>query len=176
MFRLIALGVVLLAIMAAIGIVVAKHDSKVRAATVAVWKPLFDQQVESTKTAVGAAEQNLATAHAYRDQAQLCSAGTAKLEQDAKNAREERDRLLQANSGRLARLEADRRKHQQQTTTPDPAGATCEQKLGNINSILDDLGARRMRDHPRGSEGGNSSGAAPAAGQNPGSDSLRITR
>lgn len=176
MIRLIALGVILLALMAFIGTVIAKHDNKVKAAVVAAWKPLFDQQVESTNIAVGAAEQNLATAHAYSAQAQECSRGTAGLEKAAKDARAERDSLLTANAGRLRQLDADRKKHQQQTTTPDPAGATCEQKLGNINGILDDLGARRMRDHPVSDQGGNGSGAAATAGQNPGPDTVRIGR
>lgn len=148
MIRLIALGVILLILMAAIGTVISRHDAKVKAGVVAVWKPLFDQQKEATDTAVGAANQNLETIHLYRDQAQECSRATKGLEQAAKDARAERDAILSKNAGRIAQLEADRRKHQQQTTTPDPAGATCEQKLGNINGILDDLGARRMRDHP----------------------------
>lgn len=174
MFKLIALGVLLLAIMAAIGTVIVKHDNKVKAATVAVWKPLFDQQVESTNTAVGAAEQNLATAHLYRDQAQECSRGTSELERSAKEAKAQAALDLAAKQGRLNQLESDRKKHQQQTTTPD--GATCEQKLGTIGGIVVDLGARRMRDHPPGAEGGNDRGAAPAPGQNPGADTLRLTR
>lgn len=176
MWTLLIYGVVIVGGIAFVETFVHNHDAKVKQGVVDVWKPLLDQQIESTKTAVSAAEQNLATAHLFRDQAKQCSDGTAALEQGAEEAKRQAALDLAAKQGRLTQLEADRKKHQQQTITPDPAGATCEQKLGTIGGIVVDLGARRLRDHPPGDESGNGSRAAAPASPNPGSDSMRITR
>lgn len=156
---------------AAVTGVIHSHDSKVKDARDAYWKPQLEQQTAATNMAVQASNTNLATIHAISSQAQQCSKGTTDLESASAKARAIAAANLKAKEGQLADAETDRLKYAEMAGQLEQAGATCEQKLGIVRDTLTGIGLIRMRDHP---SSGND-GRSPAAGPDSGSGTLRVS-
>jgi prefoldin subunit 5 len=183
-FKLIALGVILLAIMAAIGVVVAKHDAGVRVKALAPWQPLIVHCNDAKLTPAQCNEQWIALKTANETlqvdfkkldkERQECSAGVTKLGKDTKDTLDAKDKQIKAKQKVVNDLQAQIDAIDAELAAPAAAGESCEATLKTIDTRNDELGARRLRDYPP-KPAGPDPRRQPAAAAGARPDSLRIS-
>lgn len=183
-FKLIALGVILLALMTAIGVVVAKHDAGVRVKALAPWQPLIvhcndaklkPEQCNEQWTVLKTANESLQGDFKKLDaERQLCSAGVQKQGEETKATLEAKDKQIKAKQKTVNDLQAQIDAIDAELAAPAVAGESCEATLSKIDTRNDELGARRLRDYPVQPASADQGGKpAPATGAR--SDTLRLS-
>lgn len=184
MFKLIALGVILLALMAAIGVAVAKHDAGVRVKALAPWQPLIvhcndaklkpDQCNEQWTVLKTANETLQGDFKKLDDERKLCSAGVEKEGKETKATLDAKDKQIKAKQKVVNDLQAQLDAIDAELTAPPAAGESCEATLKTIDTRNDELGARRLRDYPS-QPASPDPRRQPAAATGAGTDTLRVS-
>jgi hypothetical protein len=173
LYKLIALGVLVLIILGAVAGAIHVHDNKVRAKEAAIWKPRLDAMTKDKETAVAANVSLQGDVARIDQERQLCSAGVQALGNAQKAAETVKAKALLAAGGKIAELSAHRDALEALLTQPATEG-TCDERLAKIDAANDAVGGRRLHDHAP-TDGGKRSQDAPAD-KGAGRDTLRLSK
>jgi len=174
MIQLVIYGVIAAVLMGGAYAVRSSIEDKGAAKQLAIDKPIIEACQAAKKVAEGANDSlrvDLAKLTAERD---AQSEAVAELGERTKAALLEREKAIAFSRGQANVLKADADALRARLAKPPTKGASCEQTLTSIDGTLRELAVRRLRDHPP-AAGGSGAGGSPAANQDPGSGSVRIS-